>query len=143
MEEITLYTPHENEEYMNPRQLHYFKTRLLNWQKKLHKAASAARSELKQGKESCADIFDLAANNTDFALGIGDIERNRKSLVQIDQALARIKSGEYGYCDLTGEEIGVKRLSAQPTATLCIEVQEMLERNNQITLNNRRFAYQI
>lgn len=131
------YNPTENEEYMNPNQLHYFELKLLERRKELLSFSQESKNELKDKPGNAPDPFDVATRNTEFAMGVEDMERNRKSLITIDKALARINSGEYGYCDLSGEEIGIRRLQAQPTATLCVEVQEMLEKNSQMTTHVR------
>lgn len=132
MRDHDTYRPTEEEEYMNPRQLEYFREKLTSLRRELLSITEISRNELKDTALNAADIFDVASQNMDLALDIEDIERKSKKLVLIEKALLKMNSGEYGYCALTEEEIGLRRLEAQPTATLCIEVQEMLERNNQI-----------
>lgn len=129
METITLSSLDENEEYMSENHLHWFKTRLHLWREELITGAREVRDGLKQSGWSEADMFDVEAKNRQFSSDIGTMARNREKLQMIDMALLRIESGEYGYCELTGKEIGLKRLMAQPTAMLCIDVQEMLERS--------------
>ena len=141
MKPIEIYHPIDEEEYMNEKQIEYFRTLLLTWRNELLQAVTKARSGLQEKKEKSSDVFDVATNNTGFDLGIGDMRRVRRNLELIDIALTRIENGEYGYCDLTGNEIGIKRLLAQPTATLCTSVQEMLERNNQAGHGSRRISY--
>jgi DnaK suppressor protein len=132
------YQPTDEEEYMNPKQLDFFKALLLDMRRDLMSATDHAKNDLKEALLNTPDIFDVASKNAELALDIEDLERTRRSLEQIDKALSRINSGEYGFCDLTGEEIGIRRLQAQPVATLCIEVQEMLERNNQMAGQQRQ-----
>lgn len=132
MNDHNSYKPTENEEYMNPSQLLYFRERLLNWRKELLSTTKSSRNDLKETNGQAPDLFDVASKNIDLAIDIEDMERRGRDIVLIDKALSRINSGEYGYCDLSGEEIGIRRLDAQPTATLCIQVQEMLERNSQM-----------
>ncbi len=128
MKDIKQYIPCEDEEYMNQKQIQYFKDLLLQRRRELFCKSDVTKNTLKDQDLNAPDIFDVASKNIDLALDFEVIERNRQSLILIDKALAKINSGEYGFCELTGEEIGVKRLTAQPTATLCIEAKEMLER---------------
>lgn len=132
MHDHDTYRPTEDEEYMNPNQLEYFKVRLLDWRRELLSFTESSRNELKEGNLNTPDLFDVASKNIELALDIDDMERKTKKLTLIDKALSRISCGEYGYCDLSGEEIGLRRLEVQPTANLCIEVQEMLERSQQV-----------
>ena len=126
------YKTTNDEEYMNQSQLEYFKGRLLSWRSELLSVTEHSRNGLKEANLNTPDLFDIASKNIELALDIEDMERKTKKLVLIDKALSRICAGEYGYCDLSGEEIGLRRLEVQPTASLCIEVQEMLERNQQM-----------
>lgn len=141
MQNNTSYRPTDEEEYMNPQQLDFFKNQLLIKRRELMNVTNSAKSDLKEALLNTPDIFDVASKNTELALDIEDMERTRKSLDLIDKALSKINAGEYGYCELTGEEIGIRRLEAQPVATLCIEVQEMLERNNQMAGPQRQTNY--
>lgn len=125
------YTPSEDEEYMNENQLIYFKEKLLNMRHTLLEESTNIRQELKETWLNHPDVFDVATSQTGLASELNGFDRNRAQLSKIDRALLRIGSGEYGYCEMTGEEIGIKRLAVQPLATLCIDVQEMLERKNQ------------
>lgn len=132
MKDVQQYSPSDDEIYMNQNQIQYFKDLLLARRRELFSESDVTKSELKDQELNAPDIFDVASKNIELALDFEVIERNRKSLILIDKALSKIHSGEYGYCELTGEEIGVKRLQAQPTATLCIEAKEMLERQMQV-----------
>jgi DnaK suppressor protein len=124
--------PMEDEDYMNDRQLEYFRERLLQWRKEIVTMANTTRSGMQNDRRRSADILDLATSYIRFNMDTGNMERQQENLSMIDAALARMDSGDYGYCILSGEEIGLRRLTVQPAATLCIEVQEMLERNTRI-----------
>lgn len=124
------YQPTDQEEYMNPRQVEYFRNRLLNWRYELMSSSHSVKSDLKELTVNTPDIFDVASKYNELEHDIKDMERARARLSLIDKALEKINSGDYGYCELTGDEIGIGRLQAQPVATLCIEVQETLEKNN-------------
>ena len=124
------YQPTDHEEYMNPRQVEYFRNRLLNWRYELMSSSHSVKSDLKESTVNTPDIFDVASKYHELEHDIKDMERARARLTLIDKALEKINSGDYGYCELTGDEIGIGRLQAQPVATLCIEVQETLEKNN-------------
>lgn len=134
---ISRYIPTEKEEYMNPRQLYYFESKLLQKRSQILHQSQSIKQELKQNVEPTPDMFDKASNLMGLTRDIHDIERQRLLLSKIDYALIKIKEGEYGYCEATGEEIGLKRLEVQPFATLCLEAQEMSERNS---ARNRKIA---
>lgn len=122
------YKPSKKEEYMNEMQLEYFRQKLLNWKKELLAQSSDTLEELRQGGLNQPDDIDRASLETDKSIDLRTKDRARKLIVKIDQALERIEDGEYGYCQETGEEIGVDRLMARPIATLCLEAQERHER---------------
>ena len=103
------YVPNKKEEYMNEMQLEYFRQKLLDWKKDLLNQSSGTLE-------------------TDKSIDLRTKDRARKLIVKIDQALDRIEDGTYGYCEETGEEIGIDRLMARPIATLCVEAQERHER---------------
>lgn len=131
MKIVPVYTPTDDEEYMNDKQIVYFKEKLMNMRHALLKGSNHIRKELQDTWLNHPDVFDVATSQAGLAVELNGFDRNRVQLSKIDRALFRIDTGEYGYCEITGEEIGIKRLKAQPLATLCIDVQEMLERNNQ------------
>lgn len=122
------YRPNKKEEYMNDMQLEYFRQKLLNWKKELLAQSSDTLEELRQGGLNQPDDIDRASLETDKSIDLRTKDRARKLIVKIDAALERIEDGNYGYCDETGEEIGVERLMARPIATLCVEAQERHER---------------
>ncbi len=122
------YRPSEGEEFMNPLQLEYFRQKLLRWRADLLRDADGTLASLSEGGIHEADITDRASVETDRALELRTRDRARKLIAKIDQALARVDAGAYGFCEETGEPIGLKRLEARPIATLSIEAQERHER---------------
>jgi DnaK suppressor protein len=122
------YRPDENEEYMNDRQLAYFRSVLLQWREELLVESGKTLRKLKEGKENNPETIDRGTSESDTAFELRTRDRYRKLLRKIDRGLERIEDGSYGYCDETGEEIGIKRLMARPIATLSIEAQERHER---------------
>ncbi|WP_459674460.1 RNA polymerase-binding protein DksA [Acidisoma sp. 7E03] len=126
------YRPSEDEEFMNPMQVEYFRRKLLRWQEDLLKEANGTLASLSEGGIMEADITDRASVETDRALELRTRDRARKLISKIEQALLRIENGTYGYCEDTGEPIGLKRLEARPIATLSIEAQERHERMERV-----------
>ena len=126
------YRPSDTEEYMNARQLEYFRQKLLKWRGDLIKEAGDTLASLGQGGITEADLTDRASVETDRALELRTRDRARKLISKIDQALERVENGTYGYCEETGEPIGLRRLEARPIATLSIEAQERHERMERI-----------
>ena len=122
------YKPTPDEEYMSPQQLEYFRQKLLNWRAELLQESENTISHLKEENWQEPDINDRASLETDAALELRTRDRYRKLVNKIDSALARVADGTYGYCDETGEEIGLFRLEARPIATLTVEAQEKHER---------------
>jgi DnaK suppressor protein len=122
------YRPSDREEFMNPIQIEYFRQKLLRWRADLLKEANGTLASLSEGGIREADITDRASVETDRALELRTRDRARKLIAKIDQALGRLESGTYGFCEDTGEPIGLKRLEARPIATLSIEAQERHER---------------
>jgi DnaK suppressor protein len=122
------YTPRADEEYMNPMQLEYFRQKLLSWKYDLARESQVTVDHLKDENWNEPDLNDRATVETETSLELRTRDRYRKLMSKIDAALARIEAGEYGYCEDTGEPIGIKRLEARPIATLSIEAQERHER---------------
>lgn len=123
------YKPTEKEAYMNPVMLEYFRQRLQRWKADILKESSDMLHELQdEGGLQEPDIADRASVETEVALELRARDRQRKLISKIDEALERINRGEYGYCEETGEPIGIKRLEARPVATLTVEAQERHER---------------
>lgn len=122
------YKPSKKEEYMNEMQLEYFRQKLLNWREDLIKESNFTLQDLKETTLNEPDLNDRASNEADQALELRTRDRMRKLIKKINQALDRIENGTYGYCEETGEPIGLGRLEARPVATLSIEAQERHER---------------
>ena len=122
------YKPSADEEYMNEMQVEYFRQKLLDWKKSLLAQSQDTLEELRQGGLNQPDELDRASMETDKALDLRTKDRARKLISKINDALKRIEGGTYGYCEETGEPIGVERLEARPVATLSIEAQERHER---------------
>ena len=122
------YKPSADEEYMNEMQVEYFRQKLLDWKKSLLAQSQDTLEELRQGGLNQPDALDRASMETDKALDLRTKDRARKLISKINDALKRIEDGTYGYCEETGEPIGVERLEARPVATLSIEAQERHER---------------
>lgn len=126
------YRPSDSEEFMNERQLEYFRQKLLHWRGELLKEAGDTLASLSEGGIHEADMTDRATVETDRAFELRTRDRARKLIVKIDMALARIEDGSYGYCEETGEPIGLQRLEARPIATLSLEAQERHERHEKV-----------
>ena len=122
------YKPSADEEYMNDMQIEYFLQKLLDWKKSLVNQSEDTLEDLRQGGLNQPDDIDRASLETDKALDLRTKDRARKLISKIDDALARIENGSYGYCEETGDPIGLDRLEARPVATLSIEAQERHER---------------
>ncbi|MFT5548880.1 MAG: DnaK suppressor protein [Candidatus Azotimanducaceae bacterium] len=122
------YTPSIDEEYMSAPQVEYFRKKLLTWREELLAESNDTISHLKEENWQEPDINDRASLETDAALELRTRDRYRKLVVKIDSALSRVADGSYGFCDETGEEIGLFRLEARPIATLTVEAQEKHER---------------
>lgn len=120
-------------EYMNPVMLEFFRERLIEWrQELLHESSETIANTLQETELQKPDLADRASAETDHALELRTRDRERKLINKINSALRRVEEGEYGYCEETGDEIGVARLIARPVATLSLEAQEMHERNEKI-----------
>jgi DnaK suppressor protein len=127
------YVPDENEEYMNQRQQDYFRMLLLDWKKSIHDAAGQTLQSLQDGPLREPDLNDRASSETDWGIELRTRDRQRKLISKIDSALRRIEQGEYGWCEVTGDPIGLKRLIARPVATMTVEAQEAHERREKIS----------
>ncbi|MDK9722011.1 MAG: RNA polymerase-binding protein DksA [Rhodospirillales bacterium] len=122
------YRPTEKEPFMNERMREYFRQKLLRWRHELLEESNETLMHLQEGGMQEPDIADRASAETDRALELRTRDRARKLISKIDAAMKRIDDGSYGYCEETGEPIGIKRLEARPIATLSIEAQERHER---------------
>jgi DnaK suppressor protein len=130
--EETSYRPNEDEEFMNERQREYFRKKLLKWKDDILQESRETVSHLQTETENHPDIADRASSETDRALELRTRDRQRKLISKIEDALRRIEDGSYGYCEETGEPIGVARLDARPIATLSLEAQERHERRERV-----------
>jgi DnaK suppressor protein len=122
------YQPTEKEKYMNPNQLEYFRQKLLAWRDELLKESRETMEHIKEENWQEADVVDRASIETDTGVELRSRNRYLKLITKIDEALRRIDQGEYGYCEETGDPIGIRRLEARPVATLTVEAQERRER---------------
>jgi RNA polymerase-binding transcription factor len=126
------YRPSEDEPFMNERQRLYFRQKLLTWKEEIIRQTRETLAGLHEESTQHADLADRATSETDRALELRARDRQRKLIAKIDAALARIEDGSYGYCEETGEPIGLKRLDARPIATLSVEAQERHERRERV-----------
>jgi DnaK suppressor protein len=126
------YKPAEDEPFMNDRQLEYFRRKLLTWKAELLEDSRDTIEGMKDNTRNIPDIADRASEETDRALELRTRDRQRKLVSKIDAALRRIEEGEYGYCEMTGEPISLKRLDARPIATMSLEAQERHERREKV-----------
>ncbi|MDD9901791.1 MAG: RNA polymerase-binding protein DksA [Alphaproteobacteria bacterium] len=122
------YKPKAKEEFMNPVMLEYFRQKLLRWRVELLAESKETIHEMQEDNLQKPDIADRASAETDHALELRTRDRERKLISKINAALEKIEEGSYGYCEETGEPIGVARLEARPVATLSLEAQERHER---------------
>ena len=126
------YRPSEDEPFMNERQLDYFRRKLLAWKEDILRESRETLTNLQVETENHPDLVDRASSESDRALELRTRDRQRKLISKIDEALRRIEDGSYGYCEDTGEPIGLGRLEARPTATLSVEAQERHERRERV-----------
>ncbi|WP_332716196.1 RNA polymerase-binding protein DksA [Pelagibacterium mangrovi] len=126
------YRPSEDEEFMNARQRDYFRRKLNSWKDEILRESRATLENLQEESTNHPDMADRASSESDRALELRTRDRQRKLIAKIDAALKRIDEGTYGYCEETGEPIGLARLDARPTATLSLEAQEMHERREKV-----------
>ncbi len=126
------YRPSEDETFMNERQREYFRRKLLQWREELLRESRETLTALQNENENHPDFADRASSETDRAIELRARDRQRKLIAKIDSAVSRIDDGTYGYCEETGEPIGLRRLDARPIATLSVEAQERHERRERI-----------
>ena len=127
-----IYRPTEKEPFMNERQKEYFRQKLAIWREDILKEAKDTLQHLQDENVNHPDLADRASSETDRAIELRARDRQRKLINKIDAALHRLDDGSYGYCEETGEPIGLKRLEARPIATLSVEAQERHERRERI-----------
>ncbi len=122
------YEPSEDEDFMNPQQLEFFRQMLLNWKNELVREAGETLNNLTEGNLQQPDLADRASLEIEHQIELRTRDRERKLISKINAALGRIEDGSYGYCEETDEPIGIKRLMARPIALLSLEAQERHER---------------
>ena len=130
------YKPSENEAFMNPLQVEYFRQKLVQWKQDLLSGASETLSNLSEENLQMPDIADRAQVESDASLLLRARDRERKLLAKIEAALRRIEDGTYGYCEATNEPISLKRLDARPIASMTLDAQERHERNEKSHRND-------
>lgn len=126
------YMPSDDEEFMNPLQVEYFRQKLLDWKNDILRESAETLANLQEDNLREPDIADRASSETDWSVELRTRDRQRKLVSKIDSALRRIEEGEYGYCEVTGDPISLKRLDARPIATMTIEAQEAHERSEKV-----------
>ncbi len=126
------YRPSDKEPFMNERQRDYFRAKLLAWREDILKEAKETLLHLQEENQNHPDLADRASSETDRAIELRARDRQRKLIAKIDEALARLDDGTYGYCEETGEPISLRRLEARPIATLSVEAQERHERRERV-----------
>ncbi|MBW8785131.1 MAG: RNA polymerase-binding protein DksA [Novosphingobium sp.] len=127
------YLPSDAEPYMSEAQLDYFRRLLLEWKRSILSASAGTLQSLQDGPIREPDLNDRASSETDWGIELRTRDRQRKLIAKIDSALRRIEEGEYGFCEVTGEPIGIGRLTARPIATMTVEAQEAHERREKIS----------
>lgn len=132
MEKLKNYRPSDKEPFMNERQRDYFRRKLLDWKDEILRESKTTLQQLQEENVNLPDLADRASSETDRAIELRARDRQRKLISKIDEALRRIEDGSYGYCEETGEPIGVARLEARPIATLSLEAQERHERRERV-----------
>ena len=127
------YTPADDEPFMNDRQLLFFEKQLVDWKNSILAEAQGTLNQLQDGPIREPDLNDRASSETDWSIELRTRDRQRKLVSKIEAALRRIKDGEYGYCQVTGEPISLARLRARPIATMTLEAQERHERQERVS----------
>ncbi len=130
--DLSDYRPSDDEPFMNPKQREYFKRKLENWREEILRESRGTLEALQEESQNHPDVADRASSESDRALELRTRDRQRKLISKIDSALKRVEDGTYGYCEETGEPIGLARLDARPVATLSREAQEMHERREKV-----------
>ena len=130
--EVLEYRPNDDEPFMSPRQRDYFRQKLDRWKADILRESRGTLETLQEENQNHPDMADRASSESDRALELRTRDRQRKLISKIDAALKRIDDGTYGYCEETGEPIGLARLDARPIATLSLEAQETHERREKV-----------
>jgi DnaK suppressor protein len=127
------YVPDEDEPYMCEAQQDYFRNLLMSWKRLILHASAGTLQQLQDGPLREPDLNDRASSEADWGIELRTRDRQRKLIAKIDSALRRIEDGEYGYCEVTGEPIGLGRLIARPIATMTVEAQQAHERREKVS----------
>ncbi|GGD62902.1 RNA polymerase-binding protein DksA [Erythrobacter arachoides] len=127
------YAPTDDEDYMTDKQLNYFRVLLLEWKKSVYAASEGTLQSLQDGPIREPDLNDRASSEADWGIELRTRDRQRKLIAKIDAALRRIDSGDYGWCQVTGDPIGINRLIARPIATMTVEAQQAHERREKVS----------
>lgn len=130
MTNLTAFTPYQpatDEDYMSDKQLAHFRTILKNWRDELVTEAERTKTYIHEETNAMPDINDRATQEEEFALALRTRDRERKLIRKIEKSLADIETGDYGFCETCGTEIGLRRLEARPTATQCIDCKTLSE----------------
>jgi len=130
--EVIEYRPTDDEPFMNPRQREYFRAKLNAWKDDILRESRETLENLQEESQNHPDMADRASSESDRSLELRTRDRQRKLISKIDAAVKRIDDGTYGYCEETGDPIGIARLDARPIATLSLEAQEMHERREKV-----------
>lgn len=130
--EVIEYRPSDNEPFMNPRQREYFRNKLNAWKDDILRESRETLENLQEESQNHPDMADRASSESDRSLELRTRDRQRKLISKIDSALKRLDDGTYGYCEETGDPIGIARLDARPIATLSLEAQELHERREKV-----------
>jgi DnaK suppressor protein len=126
------YRPTDDEPFMNDRMRDYFRRKLLAWKDEILEESRSTIESLQQDTTPLPDLADRATSETDRAIELRTRDRQRKLIAKIEDAIRRLEDGSYGYCEETGEPIGLSRLEARPIATLSLEAQERHERRERV-----------
>lgn len=132
----TIYIPSDDEDFMNERQVTFFRTKLIEWKESIMEGTRNTIEDMQVTTRSIPDAADRASEETDRALELRTRDRQRKLIGKIDSALRKIEDGSYGFCEDTGEPISLKRLMARPIATLSLAAQETHERKERVHKEN-------
>lgn len=130
--EVIEYRPSDDEPFMNPRQREYFRAKLNAWKEDILRESRGTLDSLQEENQNHPDMADRASSESDRSLELRTRDRQRKLIAKIDSALKRLEDGSYGYCEETGDPIGLARLDARPIATLSLEAQELHERREKV-----------
>jgi DnaK suppressor protein len=130
--DVLEYRPSEDEPFMNPRMREYFRNKLFAWKEEILRESRETLENLQEESQNHPDMADRASSESDRSLELRTRDRQRKLIAKIDSAIKRIDEGTYGFCEETGDPIGVARLDARPIATMSLEAQELHERREKV-----------